>query len=118
MIRYAGPALLWTLIITILTLLPGKDLPKVDIVNFDKVAHLGVFFALNVFYLRWLCKFIQKFNRILSITIVCIAYGGLIEILQGTIYTDRYSDIFDFIFNTLGCLLALPVFMRLPHWLR
>jgi VanZ family protein len=118
MIRYAGPALLWTLIISILTLLPGKDLPKVDIVNFDKIAHLGVFFALNLFYLRWLCKFNQQYNRLLVITAICIAYGGLIEILQGSIYTDRYSDIFDFIFNTLGCLLALPVFKRLPLWLR
>lgn len=118
MIRYAGPALLWTIIISILTLLPGKDLPKVEIVNFDKIAHLGVFFALNLFYLRWLAKSNQQINRTLSITLACITYGGIIEILQGTLYTDRYADIYDFIFNALGCILALPLFYRLPAKLR
>jgi VanZ family protein len=118
MIWRAGPALLWTITISILTLLPGKDLPKVDIVNFDKVAHLGVFFALNLLYLRWLAKNYTSKKRILSITLGCIAYGGLIEILQGTLYTDRYADIYDFIFNALGCLFALPIFYRLPAKLR
>jgi VanZ family protein len=118
MIWYAGPALLWTIIISILTLLPGKDLPKVDIVNFDKIAHLGVFFALNLLYLRWLAKSNHHISRILSITMICIAYGGIIEILQGALYTDRYADIYDFIFNTLGCILAWPLFYRLPAKLR
>jgi VanZ family protein len=118
MIWRAGPALLWTITISILTLLPGKDLPKVDIVNFDKVAHLGVFFALNLLYLRWLAITNTNKKRLISITLGCIVYGGIIEILQGSLYTDRYADIYDFIFNALGCLFALPVFYRLPAKLR
>lgn len=118
MLRYGGPAVVWTLIITILTLMPGKDLPKVDIVNFDKVAHLYVFFALNLLYLRWLCKSNTSTKLKFTITSICVVYGGLIELLQGTFYTDRYSDPIDFAFNTAGCLLALPAYRLLPVWLR
>ena len=107
--RKAGPALLWTLIISILTLLPGRDLPDVHIVNFDKMAHFGVFGMLEWLYLNWLCLG-RNFKNPLLITLACVAYGGLIEVLQGTFYTDRYADIWDFTFNSLGCLCGWMVF--------
>ncbi len=101
--RNAGPALLWTLIVSILTLMPGRDLPEIHIVNFDKIAHLGVFALLEWLYLNWICLG-RRINKPLAITLACIVYGGLIEVLQGTFYTDRYADIWDFTFNALGCL--------------
>jgi VanZ family protein len=107
--RKAGPALLWTLIVGILTLLPGRDLPDVRIVNFDKMAHFGVFALLEFLYLQWLCLG-RSYLFPGRITVGCIAYGGIIEILQGTFYTDRYSDIWDFVFNGLGCLGGWMIF--------
>jgi VanZ family protein len=101
--RKAGPALLWTLLVSILTLMPGRDLPEVRIVNFDKMAHFGVFALLEWLYLYWLCLG-RSINKPGLITLACIAYGGLIEILQGTFYTDRHADVWDFTFNSIGCL--------------
>ncbi len=88
--------------------MPGKDLPEVHIVNFDKFAHVFVFFVLNSLYLIWNNRSTsaKKFNPYL-ITFSCIAYGGLIEILQGLFYTDRYSDFFDFAANSVGCVVGL-----------
>jgi VanZ family protein len=105
-LRYALPALAWTSIVTILTLLPGKDLPDVSIVNFDKAAHLGVFGLLSFLYLRW-----QTFGQglktsVKTILLAIIAYGGGIEIMQGCFYTDRHADSIDFIANTAGVLLG------------
>lgn len=107
--RKAGPALLWTLLVSILTLMPGRDLPEVRIVNFDKMAHFGVFALLEWLYLYWLCLG-RSINKPELITLACIAYGGLIEILQGTFYTDRYADFLDFLFNSLGCLGGWGIF--------
>jgi len=100
----AGAAIVWTLVIAFLTLLPGKDLPEISIVNFDKVAHLGVFALLQFLYLRWLGRYLMW------ITVSCIFYGGLIELLQGAFYVDRYADVWDFVFNALGCLVALFIY--------
>jgi VanZ family protein len=109
-IRFVLPALVWTLVVTILTLLPGKDLPQVNVVNFDKFAHLGVFFLMNFLYLRW-----KKFGpnlkpSALIITLFIIAYSGLIELLQGTFYTDRFADWFDFFANATGAGIAYLTF--------
>jgi VanZ family protein len=110
--RKAAPALIWTFIVSILTLLPGRDLPEVRIVNFDKVAHLGVFALLEWLYLNWLCIASDRIKRGVLITLCCIAFGGVIELLQGTLYTDRHADVLDFIFNGLGCCLGVFVFNR------
>jgi VanZ family protein len=103
-LRVALPAIIWTIIITILTLMPGKDLPEVHIVNFDKMAHLGVFGLLSFLYLRWQSAGL-KITVFLLLSCL-IAYGGLIEIAQGTFYTDRHADIIDFLANTAGVLLG------------
>jgi VanZ family protein len=109
MMLKAGAAVIWTLVVAFITLLPGKDLPEISIVNFDKLAHLGVFAVLEFLYLRWLGK------SYFWITTACIFYGGLLEFLQGAFYVDRYADLWDFVFNGLGCLVALFVF---NHWFK
>lgn len=110
MFRFAFPAITWTCVVTVLTLLPGKDLPQVNVVNFDKFAHLGVFFLMNFLYLRW-----KQFGPTLqlsarTITLLVIAYGGLIELLQGTFYTDRFADWYDFLANATGAGMAYLTF--------
>lgn len=118
MLRYVLPALVWTLTVTILTLLPGKDLPEVDIVNFDKLAHFGVFFLLSILYLRWKAFGPKIKASKLAIVIVIIAYGGIIELLQGAFYTDRFADIWDFSANSIGALSGGFIFPRVSAILR
>ena len=94
--------------------MPGKDLPEVHIVNFDKFAHVFVFGVLNGLYLLWNRNTDRpnRFNTLL-ISLACIAYGGAIELLQGVLYIDRHSDILDFIANSIGCASALMLFRRI-----
>jgi VanZ family protein len=40
-------------------------------------------------------------------------YGGLMELLQGTFYTDRSADWYDAAANCTGCVLAF--FLRLRN---
>jgi VanZ family protein len=118
MLRYVLPALVWTLTVTILTLLPGKDLPEVDIVNFDKFAHFGVFFLLCILFLRWKTFGPKLKASTFAIVLVIIAYGGIIELLQGAFYTDRFADIWDFTANGIGALSGGFIFPRISALLR
>lgn len=116
--RYYLPAIIWTLVVTFLTLLPGKDLPLINLINFDKFAHIGAFGLLNLLYLRWLLLVTGKGFAAIFITLCVILYGGLIELLQGFFYIDRFADWTDFVANTCGCLCALLISPYLPKFLR
>jgi VanZ family protein len=111
--RYSLPALVWSLVTTVLCLLPGKDLPEVNIVNFDKLGHLSVFGLLCLLYLRWYAVIPKKTlkGKLLIVTAV-VLYGGLMELLQGAFYSDRTADWYDIAANSTGCLLALFVSLR------
>ena len=117
--RYSFPAILWATFVTVITLIPGKDLPHVDIISFDKFGHFGVFGLLNALFLRW--NYATRIFGLKSganaglVTGIIIAYSGLIEILQGAFYTDRTADIYDFIANSAGCLVAFLLLLRFPR---
>ncbi len=40
-----------------------------------------------------------------------IAYGGLTEFMQKYVFTNRYGSIFDFIADTIGCILGIIFFL-------
>ncbi|HEU4716850.1 MAG TPA: VanZ family protein [Bacteroidia bacterium] len=108
------PAILWALLILILCGLPGKDIPHIsflELLSFDKLVHAGIFFVLTVFGIKG-CRlqkrsaYMKEHAAFLSAGISS-AYGGLMEILQGTIFIGRTADIFDFIADSIGCVAAV-----------
>jgi VanZ family protein len=49
----------------------------------------------------------------ISLTILlCIAYGGSLEIMQTTIFSQRSGDWLDFIANSFGCAMGLLFFSK------
>jgi VanZ family protein len=108
----------WLILTTVLCLLPGKDMPEIDILNFDKAAHFFVFGLLCFLWLRFLLslKFTHqsKRSKVLFIALAIILYGGLMEVLQGVFYEDRTADVFDFIANSLGVITAGVISVMFP----
>jgi VanZ family protein len=43
---------------------------------------------------------------------LCVAYGGMLEIMQATVFSNRSGDWLDFIANSFGCLMGLVVFYK------
>ncbi len=43
-------------------------------------------------------------------TIFCVAYGGLLEVMQGAIFDHRSPDIYDLIADSAGSLLAIGLY--------
>lgn len=115
-IRYA---LLWAIFILILSSIPGSDIPKVSYWQMDKFVHAFLFLILSFLLIRGFKKqsrfFLLKHYAILFTIICCIAYGGLLEVLQDVVFEDRSADIYDFIANSIGSILGLLIYFTIPR---
>ena len=109
-------AIVWTLIIFILCCTPGKYVPTahwLELLSFDKFVHASIFFTLTFL---WLLVGFKKNKLSLSIMIfiiiACIGYGGLLEIMQAKVFSERSGDWLDFIANSFGCLIGVCFFSK------
>lgn len=113
----------WALLIMILCGIPGRDIPHfsfLEILSFDKWVHAGIFFILTLLAVRGFRlqdKFEVLKNHALPIAlVVCIFYGGFLEVMQGTLFKERTADIYDFIANSFGCILAALTYPKISKW--
>lgn len=103
--------IVWSIIICLLTLLPGNCFPQIrdfwDWLQWDKLVHLLMFGVFSILFLRILtlskASFIQYGCAFLS----GWAFGGLIELLQFYVIRGRSGNLYDFYADGLGCLLFL-----------
>ena len=106
-------AMLWALLILFLCGMPGKDIPHIsflELLSFDKFVHASIFFifillSIRGFLLQTYFLKLQLNAKAVAFSI-CVAYGGLMEIMQGTLFADRSADVYDFIATSFGCLIG------------
>lgn len=99
-LKYNKWALLWALLIFILCAIPGKDLPRgswMDMIGIDKFVHAFLFFIQVILLMR---GFAAQSRYVAPV--LCILYGGMLEVMQGVFYTDRTADLYDFLANSFG----------------
>ena len=106
--------------------LTDSKIPKVDINNIDKVYHTVAYFIMMVvwyvfFYHRFFERQLNfKYNLItifsewsktiaIGAAVISTVIGGSIELGQGFISQNRSMDIYDFIANTSGIIIAVFV---------
>lgn len=112
--RFYLPAIGWAIIVAILILLPGDELPDTgDIPGLDKVAHVGVFTILSLLgaigAMKHKTASSLKMNAIFFSLISCIIYGIVLELIQGTV-PDREFDLYDILANIGGVFLGMFAF--------
>lgn len=105
-------AIIWTLLIFIACLTPGRDLPKVDVPLIDKWTHLVLF---GVFSFLWLCAHpIRSTRWLILLLLISITIGCLIELLQGYFTSlGRSMELMDAVADGLGGLLGILLFCLL-----
>ena len=109
--------MLWALVILILCGIPGRDIPHIsflEILNFDKFVHAGIFFVLILlmvrgFLLQTSFLKLQKSAKMIAF-LICVVFGGTLEILQGTLFEGRSADVLDFVANSFGAALGLLLY--------
>jgi hypothetical protein len=120
--RYNYPGIAWAVIILILLGLPPNDIPDTSFLNipyFDKIIHTALFFVLvfllaRGFLLQNKFKTIRTFFQASSLG-MGIAYGGITELLQGSLFPERTSDLLDFVFDVAGSIAGILFFILLQR---
>ena len=110
------PGLLWAFLILLLSTFtpPGIHIPTLfDLFEPDKVGHFAFYSAL-VFLLvlgfnrahpaHWMRR-----NPARTAWLLAVLYGGLIELYQGFILTDRQADPVDFLADCIGGILGVAL---------
>lgn len=110
--RTAILASIWTLLILVACLLPGKDIPDVSFPLIDKWVHFLIF---GGFTFLWLCTLRETTRRNgLLVWIASVLLGYAVELLQGSgITKGRSFDLYDLLADSIGGLLGLLLFYLL-----
>lgn len=102
-------AMAWTLLIFILCLLPGNELPKVNVPFIDKWAHVVLFAG---FSFLWLCAApTTRLTNLFILLLISIFVGWLVEYIQGAFVPGRYQDDMDTLADAVGGLAGILLFV-------
>lgn len=115
--KYKYAAALWSLLILVLSLTPGRSIPKVGwkiFIQWDKLAHFTLYGILAVL-LAW--KLADDHNGVkvkdlIVVCLICSVYGVIMEAMQYYFLSDRFFEIPDIIANIIGSI-AGSVFVYL-----
>ena len=101
-------AILWTSIVTILSLITIGDIgSSIPIPNKDKYVHFTFYFVFVVVWFLYAkrTKITKKIQWIVLLS--AIGYGILMEICQGIFTKTRSPDVMDVIANSIGAITGL-----------
>lgn len=106
----------WAAIIFALCATPGHYIPSVswlELLSFDKWVHATMFFILNSLLFVVVIKRNQPKQWMIIYFLLCVLYGGLLEIMQAKCFSNRSADWQDFVANSFGCVMAVLFFKKL-----
>lgn len=113
-------AIIYSLGITVLFLMPTSDLPKMHLPGgFDKFVHLLIHFGLVCLWQLYLLKRYKNtlpLKSILFLLAAILIYGIVIELLQGSLTVSRTADYNDVVANFSGALLGVLVFRNVKRY--
>lgn len=112
------PSVIVLMLLFYLTLVP-QPLPPIEepFLNFDKLVHVvmmaGVYLTFAFDYTRRERQHRLPLSVILLLLVIVVLLGGFIELAQGTELIHRGCDLWDFIADAVGAILASLVARRL-----
>ncbi|MCB0402962.1 MAG: VanZ family protein [Flavobacteriales bacterium] len=108
------PAVVWLIVIAILSGFPGSKVPEIPIWQFDKLVHSLMYAVLSG---SLIMAYYQQYRRpekrsllYVSLFLFGVFYGGIMEILQYYIFINRSGSWYDFFANAFGALLGIILF--------
>ena len=105
-------SIIYTVALTAACLIRLNNLPTIKVSSGDKIFH---FLAYLVLTFLWVNTFIYKFKwkketAIIYGATICIVFGIVIEVLQGSLTSYRSSDIYDVLANMSGVFVMVMFF--------
>ncbi len=110
--KYAILTLVWAVIVAVLLLIPGDDLPKEELFEgFDKVVHVLIFGIFSFLFVSMRDKANSKIEWLFLLIsfLVSISYSLLLEYFQNFI-PGRQFDAKDLLANSIGVVFGLTIY--------
>ena len=108
--------LAWTLLILLVCLIPGDNLPNSSFLSFkgaDKLIHFGLYLVLLILVGKGLVNYFNpsySSNRIIVIAFLyCLFLGIGIEFIQSVFVAGRLGDFFDVLANAIGSSIGILI---------
>jgi len=104
------PGLIWTLLIAVLTLVPGNYIPRItsflDWLSPDKILHLVLFgtysYLLAKGFQKQALSQLLRQNPVIFSIIIGIVFAIFIEVMQKFVIPGRNGNVYDFLADVLG----------------
>jgi VanZ family protein len=93
-----------------------EDIPTFDFA--DKLVHSAMYFVFTGFILFDNRKTLISGKHFFLAGLIPVFYGVLMEILQGTLTETRTASVLDGVFNTLGVVLAVLIWIWIKPFSR
>ncbi len=111
-------AIIWSIIIMVLSVVPAEDLPSISLWESDKLAHACVYFILTIAVINALRNSSPGISskQIIYGALISVSYGIVIEFIQGPLLPTRNFDLYDILANVIGCIagaIAITIKRRL-----
>ena len=92
---------------------------KVTFFNFpgsDKIVHFCMYFGFMSVIIFENRKTIKSTGQLFLIALIPFFYGVLMEILQSSLTTTRFGDVYDALANSVGIVVSLLLWLLIkPH---
>ena len=106
--------LLWALVILWLSL-TSKPPEIPGVFGWDKFLHAGAYGLLALLVIQLLVVYLPNhFPLYVASSLLCILYGGMIEVLQLVTDAGRTAEWWDLVADIIGVVLACVIFSQLP----
>lgn len=102
------PACIWFVLIWAMSSVPAKEMPSVNIIGIDKLAHVGVYAILGVLVNHGLRQFKLHWSQLVLIYALLVLLASADEFHQ-TYIAGRSVSVYDQAANILGLLLGLMI---------
>lgn len=112
-LRSLAPAVLWLTFVAFMSVLPGNEVPGFLLNVEDLYIHFTIYLV-SAFLLYggvsgWSRAKLPSFGAMLVIFLICIFFGGLLELAQAYLTVNRRGDWGDFMANTAGAFIGLLI---------
>jgi VanZ family protein len=121
MIRKNLFSILTGLLLLYLSLANAEKFQKIklaEIPHIDKIVHFGMYFLLMSVIIAEHCREIKSPAKLLWLAFIPLSYGIIIEVLQATITTTRSGDFYDALFDALGILCSVLLWLVIKSLMR
>jgi VanZ family protein len=117
LLRHFTFSIAWALLILLLSLVPGSDLPDLSfwkLLTFDKMMHIFMYGILSFRTMMGASKqqayYWMRHHAGIFTIITITLFGASLEAMQELLLSDRYGDWVDLLANSIGTLLGIYVF--------